>query len=768
MAIKHLIILVHGIRDPGFWQNSLRDMFEGEGDNIHVATIRTDVIDVFKFLSPITIFRRQFVNDVEKSITNLVFDENYRDHQVTIIAHSFGTYIVTNILHENTDIEIDKLILCGGIVPNNFRWDRIRKINFRSLPKNSRHQENIINEYSPRDIWPLLAKTCAIGYGNGGSKGCGDPCVYDRSHFIPHSGYLVKSFAEKFWKPFIFQNKIVSDPEGDLEGRKLPGYFILTRIPINLMAVVLFAAAIYTLSIVYYKIIYIGGIRSAIFYSAVESPDLRIPRISFSGHRDALPTPNRKAIYIQPEKKEEDRDRYFMQARSLEPLDELRIKISNRPPHANCVDEEDIEGELAEDANEAKRKDWSKEKTTYVIRYRPKNMHANIWQRNWGGQVDFRFEYNPNPAGSAGTNTDFLKILPLAGIDTRSLDVDVWTDSASECDQAQEFSKVMYTVVTNESSGAGWLPNWIRTAFAGDIFKSIKDKSILNIGKHLESTDKRTRSIGIEQLKQSPSQYEEIQNPIFDRIADFSEDQLIDILGAIPDLEYRGQAGISDVSLDKVFQLTWDTRKKVRAAARRLFRHPKMANLALANRLKTLYRKHKQTSMLSMMISEKYTSGYLARIAIRDVYYNAAIDRFHNSRELSGGEEAIDVANTASTEIFEAGRWLIDDSPAKEKPAMAKNLYGKALINLRTVFVVESTKGRQSKLSWKQIAQILADAASKNVVLSGEQTGQLKQNFSEFLQIAAVEGAYYPWKNHISQANKCTSSEQGIPYNCVN
>ncbi len=83
-----------------------------------------------------------------------------KNAEVTIIAHSFGTWMVSRILHDDTNIAIDRLILCGAIVPSDFRWDRVLKINLGGR-KNA-----IVNEYSPLDVWPLTAKVMTYGYGN--------------------------------------------------------------------------------------------------------------------------------------------------------------------------------------------------------------------------------------------------------------------------------------------------------------------------------------------------------------------------------------------------------------------------------------------------------------------------------------------------------------------------------------------------------------------------------------------------------------------------
>ena len=236
---KHLIILVHGIRDPGFWQDELRDLFENETqkanlnqpapDVVKVETIKTEVVDIFGFIAPIKFFRQKYIDRAKEKINNLLFDKKYKDYKKTIIAHSFGTYIVANILDENINLVLDKVIMCGAIVPNQFRWGHILKINFKGNPT------AIINEFSPLDIFPLLAKRVTYGFGDIGTMGAGAP-IRDRNHYISHSGYLKIKFAKDYWIPFIFKDTIKKGPSKP-EDFSLPWYFLLTRIPLNYMSV---------------------------------------------------------------------------------------------------------------------------------------------------------------------------------------------------------------------------------------------------------------------------------------------------------------------------------------------------------------------------------------------------------------------------------------------------------------------------------------------------------------------------------------------------
>jgi pimeloyl-ACP methyl ester carboxylesterase len=125
-----------------------------------------------------------------------------RDHfpasKLSVIAHSFGTYAIGRILRENPDIRLRRLILCGCILPSDFRWDQIR----------DRVEEEIINDCGTRDLWPVLAESTTFGYGPSGRFGFGTPGVRDRYHDFGHGGFFQSAFVSKFWSPWFRSGKL--------------------------------------------------------------------------------------------------------------------------------------------------------------------------------------------------------------------------------------------------------------------------------------------------------------------------------------------------------------------------------------------------------------------------------------------------------------------------------------------------------------------------------------------------------------------------------
>jgi hypothetical protein len=114
--------------------------------------------------------------------------------KLSIIAHSFGTYVIGKILQKHFDLYIHRLILCGSVLPRDFPWEQ-----YQGRFDDTR----AINECGKADIWPVLAKSLSWGYGASGTHGFGAVLVTDRYHSGGHGQYFASEFVEKYWAPLI-------------------------------------------------------------------------------------------------------------------------------------------------------------------------------------------------------------------------------------------------------------------------------------------------------------------------------------------------------------------------------------------------------------------------------------------------------------------------------------------------------------------------------------------------------------------------------------
>ncbi|MEZ6134184.1 MAG: hypothetical protein R3C53_04645 [Pirellulaceae bacterium] len=194
----HLVFLVHGIRDRAPWQAALQTALEN--DSFKICQCGYGYFDVVRFWwpgrtrqVPIALVERQIRGYIARA------KRKYDDVKISVIAHSFGTYIVSRILEEATDLHWERIVFCGAIVPEDFRWDKVdRQVD----------PEHVVNDVGNQDIWPAMAKLLSFGYGDAGSHGFVSD-VNNRFHKSGHSDYFRNGFPAKFWAPWIHAGDLV-------------------------------------------------------------------------------------------------------------------------------------------------------------------------------------------------------------------------------------------------------------------------------------------------------------------------------------------------------------------------------------------------------------------------------------------------------------------------------------------------------------------------------------------------------------------------------
>jgi hypothetical protein len=191
VPLKTIVILIHGIRTRAEWQEKVAPILEDS--NTTVIPIRYGYLDIFRFWCPIWT-RLASISEIEWKVSRAIFEN--KNAEVVVIAHSYGTYAISNIIKNNPLINISRMILCGGIVRRNFKWGEIR-----NLPK-------ILNDCGSRDVLPMLASSLTWGFGESGRCGFGTPEVSDRFSDHNHSGFFEKNFVKEHWKPFVDSGKI--------------------------------------------------------------------------------------------------------------------------------------------------------------------------------------------------------------------------------------------------------------------------------------------------------------------------------------------------------------------------------------------------------------------------------------------------------------------------------------------------------------------------------------------------------------------------------
>ncbi len=206
---NHIVMLVHGIRTNAEWQGIA--VKELSPYCKRVVPIRYGFFDLISFWFPMTfLFRWVPVGKVRDELRALI--ANNPTAHISVVAHSFGTYIITNVLKKHFDIRLFRLLLCGAIVPTNFDWLRLA----------NKPRGGLLNDVGLSDRLPVMAEISTWGYGPSGTYGFGTGEVHDNFHECGHSGFFTAEHLQRYWVPFLFGGEIVVSPAN--ETRKQPAY----------------------------------------------------------------------------------------------------------------------------------------------------------------------------------------------------------------------------------------------------------------------------------------------------------------------------------------------------------------------------------------------------------------------------------------------------------------------------------------------------------------------------------------------------------------
>jgi hypothetical protein len=152
--------------------------------------------------------RRQY--DTEIHDRRLLIDEGQTP---SVVAHSFGTYILGYTLLRFDFIRFNKVILCGSILPRDFPWDKLIEAG---------RVQAVRNEYGVRDPW--VKRVSCFVRGTGPSGASGFTCRHDRleqeEFDYDHGEYFGKDHMEDRWVPFL--NRPLAEIPRSTDGPRIP------------------------------------------------------------------------------------------------------------------------------------------------------------------------------------------------------------------------------------------------------------------------------------------------------------------------------------------------------------------------------------------------------------------------------------------------------------------------------------------------------------------------------------------------------------------
>ena len=191
---NHFVYLVHGIRTYGEWQEEFKAVLQERG-------LATEYVFYGRFPTWSFLISSQARRDVREKV-RIELEGLLVRGKVSVIAHSFGAYLVTNILLWNQHIKLENLILCGAVTDSRWPLNRIR----------AQILGGLVNHGSRRDKWPSLAELISSRYKATGVVGAAIAASDNYFHNCDHSGFLTTEYLAKFYLPTLEGTTPVREP----------------------------------------------------------------------------------------------------------------------------------------------------------------------------------------------------------------------------------------------------------------------------------------------------------------------------------------------------------------------------------------------------------------------------------------------------------------------------------------------------------------------------------------------------------------------------
>ncbi|HFQ5008825.1 TPA: hypothetical protein ACG1TX_004303 [Vibrio vulnificus] len=198
---KGVLVTIHGLNTTAAWNSDVMPIFSSRG--WVVAPFN------YGFQLPNALVNDSTRKDILNRFRDWIYDikVTYKA-PISVIAHSFGTYIIGKYLagfDDNTPVEFESIILTGSILHEEYDWDSQKKKVGR-----------VRNEIAPNDQWvKWMPDKKVFGldnlFGQAGVNGFynhPDMVTQHSNTIFDHNNMIKRDVIKEMWLPFIENSKI--------------------------------------------------------------------------------------------------------------------------------------------------------------------------------------------------------------------------------------------------------------------------------------------------------------------------------------------------------------------------------------------------------------------------------------------------------------------------------------------------------------------------------------------------------------------------------
>lgn len=219
LRVKHIIFILHGIRDLGEWsaefESQLRgNLAPGDQDSLAVVSVRYGYFSMGSFL--LRPDRQKYVRWFMDQYTETLarFPKATR---IDFLGHSNGTYLLASALQEYSQMKIDRIVFAGSVVRRDYNWTRLLGTQVQEI-RNYISMDDAVVALFPRFFEPRATRWLGNDVGSAGFNGftncdptrCAQPLIQGG-----HSAFLkvAPEIAQYFIPPAAPNTTLPKTPE---------------------------------------------------------------------------------------------------------------------------------------------------------------------------------------------------------------------------------------------------------------------------------------------------------------------------------------------------------------------------------------------------------------------------------------------------------------------------------------------------------------------------------------------------------------------------
>lgn len=197
---KGILVTIHGLMSSGDWNQEIAPIASSEGWIVAPYFYKGNTPDLLVNSRK----KKKCIDDFRKWIYEL--SERFETN-ISVIAHSFGTYILASYLDgfEDPPVEFDVIILTGSILTENYDWEKHK----------GKKVGRVLNEIAPNDSWVAKMKKGSLIlqdslFGISGTEGFSKNSTIleqTKNDIFNHNNVIERDVIQYKWIPFLNANR---------------------------------------------------------------------------------------------------------------------------------------------------------------------------------------------------------------------------------------------------------------------------------------------------------------------------------------------------------------------------------------------------------------------------------------------------------------------------------------------------------------------------------------------------------------------------------